>query len=69
MTNNIKSTPWAIPKIFTALGWFQKYFKGTATPNNIKKETPSARAVYRNNLNVFIWCCFFQVFIVVNAGY
>ena len=43
--NNI---PCIIPKTLVGSGMSAKYFKGTAIPNNKRKETPSKKAVILN---------------------
>ena len=49
-----KSTPCIIPNNLTGSGMLAKYFNGIAINRSIKKEIPSANAMYRNVFTVFI---------------
>jgi hypothetical protein len=49
-----KRTPCIMPNNLTGSGMLAKYFKGIAMNRSIKKEIPSAKAMYRNVFRVFI---------------
>jgi len=53
-TNAINKRPCNPPTTVTAIGQLAKYFKGIAMSNKTKKETPSAKAIFLNQLNVFV---------------
>ncbi|MCX6292947.1 MAG: hypothetical protein NT127_01430 [Sphingobacteriales bacterium] len=44
-----------MPNNLTGSGIFAKYFNGIAMNRSIKKEMPSAKAMYRNVFRVFIF--------------
>ena len=43
-----------MPNNFTGSGILAKYFNGIAINRSIKKDMPSANAMYRNDFRVFI---------------
>jgi hypothetical protein len=42
------------PTMVTAIGRFAKYLSGIAINSKTRKEMPSAKAIFLNQLNVFI---------------
>ena len=55
MIKRTKRTPCIMPNNLTGSGMLAKYFNGTAINMSIKKEMPSAKAIYRNVFRVFIF--------------
>jgi len=53
-TNAINKSPCNPPTMVTAMGQSAMYFNGIAMNNKTKNETPSAKAIFLNKLNVFV---------------
>ena len=56
--NATNKTPWAHPKIVTAIGCLKIYFNGIAMPNRTRNEIPSAIPVLRSHDN----CLFIRTY-------
>jgi len=50
----------------TGIGKSAKYFSGIAMNNKTRKETPSAKAIFRNQLNVLVAFIVYDIYFLIS---